>query len=131
MEEKIATLSELLEQCSEASKLIISNAIAMENGDIAEAQKDIRELTSLMSVMMRDIFVEVADMISNNVAEEESYDFSTLDIAKLLAKLSYTASSLISCYVHDYSLSVQTNIEIKLMKCINATRSLVNALLLN
>lgn len=131
MNDKIAILSELLEQCSEASKLIISNAIAMENGDIAEAQKDIREVTSLLSVMLRDVFVEVHEMIASNVTEEESYDFSTLDIAKLLMKVAYNASSLINCYCHDYSPSVQINIETKLIKCMNATKSLVNSILLN
>lgn len=131
MEKKIAILSELIEQSSEASKLIVSNAIAMDNGEIAQAQKYLKEATTLLSTMLKDTFIEVRDILTETSSDEESYDFSSLDMSKLLSKVSFYAASLINCYVNDFSGSVMSNIEIKLMKCINATRSLVSAILLN
>lgn len=131
MEKNIAILSELIEQSSEASKLIVSNAIAMDNGEIEPAQKYLKEAKQLLSTMIKDTFVEVRDILTEVSTDEESYDFSTLDMAKLLSKVAFHAASLINCYINKFTGSVMTNTEVKLMKCINATRSLVSAILLN
>ena len=131
MNKSISTLSELIEHSSEANKLLISNAIAMENGEIAQAQKYLKEASSLLSVMLKDVFEETKQILSSITDDEEDYDFSTLDISKLLCKITYNASSLINCLVNEESLVVKNNIETKLNKCINATESLVNSILLN
>lgn len=131
MEKKIAILSELIEQSSEASKLIVSNAIAMDNGEIEPAQKYLKEATQLLTTMIKDTFIEVRDILTEVSNDEESYDFSTLDMAKLLSKVAFYGASLINCYINNFTGSVLANTEVKLMKCINATRSLVSAILLN
>jgi len=131
MDNNIAVLSELIEHCSEANRLLVANAISMENGDIKEAQSYTREVSSLLAVILKDAFVETKEILSVSIKEEESYDYSTLDIAKLLSKVCYNAASLINCYVNDYSETIKTNIETKLNKCINATETLVKAILLN
>ena len=131
MNNNIKILSELIENASEVNRLLISNAIAMENGEIAEAQTSLQQASSLLSVMMRDVFVEVDEMLDNSSQDEEVYDFSMLDIAKLLSKVCFNASSLINCYINNDSEIVKNSIETRLIKCINATKSLTLAILLN
>lgn len=131
MNKKIAMLSELIENASEVNRLLISNAIAMENGEIVEAQNSLKQATSLLSVMIKDIFVEVGEILEVNSYEEEIYDFSMLDIAKLLSKVCFNASSLINCYLNGDLGSIKSSIETRLFKSINATKSLTMAILLN
>lgn len=131
MNNNISVLAELIEHCSEANKLLTSNAIAMENGEILEAQNNLKEATSLLSVMIKDIFVEVKEIVSVTSNEEEPYDFSILDISKLLSKICYNAASLISCYIDEQPETIKNTIETKLIKSINATKSLVLFILLN
>ena len=131
MDKNIATLSELIEHSAEVTKLLISNGIDMENGDIASAQKNIKDATNLLSVMLKDIFVEVAAILNVNTDEEDDYDFSTLDLAKLLTSVIYTAVNLIGLYVENKKDAVTKAVETKLTKSINATRSLANTLFFN
>lgn len=130
MNNTILTLTELIEHSSEANKLIISNCIAMEDGDLAKAQKHLKEAVSLISVMIKDIFAEVKELI-NNIEDEEDYDFSILDISKLLSAVIYNAACLISCLINNESDVVKINVEKKLVKNINAVISLSEAILLN
>lgn len=131
MEKKIAILSELIEQSSEANKLVISNAIAMENGDIALAQKHLKEASNLLATMIKDTFLETKQMVSEDTSSEETYDFSTLDIAKILCKICFHSASLINCYIGSLGGTVTANTEMKLIKCINSATALAKALLLN
>ncbi|MBQ7352291.1 MAG: hypothetical protein IJW59_05500 [Clostridia bacterium] len=131
MNKEIPTLIELIEQASEANKLLISNAIAMECGDLAKAQKYIKEASSLIDTMIKDVFIEVKEVVSVDIDDLEDYDMSILDISKLLAKITSNASSLIECYINEFSESVRVNTEKKLVKCINATKELALSLLLN
>ncbi len=130
MNKTIIALTELIEHSAEANKLLVSNAIEMENGDLAKAQKYMKEASSLLSVMIKDIFVEVKELILSS-DDEEDYDFSTLDIAKLLAGVVYNASCLISCLLNNDSEIVKENVQKKLVKNINAVVSLTEAILLN
>ena len=127
---KISVLTELIEHSSEANKLLVSNAIAMEDGDLLKAQKNLKEATNLLSVMIKDIFKEVKTFV-NPTPDEEDYDFSTLDIAKLLAGVIYNASCLISCNLNGDSSIVIENVQKKLLKNINAVISLSESILLN
>ena len=130
MDKIIKTLTELIEHSSEANKLLVSNAIEMENGDISKAQKYMKEASSLLSVMINDIFKEVKELISD-IDDEVDYDFSTLDIAKLLAGVTYNASCLINCILSNDSDIIKENVEKKLIKNINAVISLTESILLN
>ena len=130
MDKRISILTELIEHSAEANKLLLSNSISMENGDIPKAQKYMKEATSLLSVMIKDIFVEVKNLIFDS-SDEEDFDFSTLDIAKLLANVMYNASCLISCLINNESIVVEENVKKKLIKNINAVTSLTQSILLN
>ena len=130
MNKTISTLTELIEHSSEANKLLVSNAISMENGEIAMAQKYIKEASSLLSVMLKDIFLEVRSILPA-LDDEEEYDFSVLDIAKLLSAVIYNAGCLINCILNDENPIVKESVEKKLAKNINAVVSLTMAILLN
>lgn len=130
MDKTILTLTELIEHSSEANKLLISNAIAIEDGDLMKAQKYLKEASSLLSVMIKDIFIEVKEIVPN-ISDEEDYDFSALDIAKLLSGVIYNASCLISCLINNESNIVKENVQKKLIKNINAVISLTESILLN
>lgn len=126
----ILTLTEIIEHSSEANKLLVSNAIAMEDGDLLKAQKYLKEASALLSVMIKDVFKEIKELLPET-SDEEDYDFSCLDIAKLLAMVSYNASCLISCHLNDDSSIVIENVQKKLIKNINAVISLSESILLN
>lgn len=131
MNKKIAILSELIENASEVNRLLISNAIAMENGEITEAQNFLKQATSMLSVMIKDVFVETKEILEVECNEEDFYDFSMLDISKLLSKIAFNAASLINCYINEESGSIKNSVETRLIKCVNATKSLTLAILLN
>jgi len=59
MDNNIAVLSELIEHCSEANRLLVANAISMENGDIKEAQSYTREVSSLLAVILKDALINL------------------------------------------------------------------------
>ena len=103
----------------------------MENGEIIEAQNSLKQATSLLSVMIRDVFIEVCEILEVSCVDEETYDFSMLDIAKLLSKVCLNASSLINCYINGDAGCIKDSIETRLIKSINATKSLTLAILLN
>ncbi|MBQ9792754.1 MAG: hypothetical protein IJW32_03320 [Clostridia bacterium] len=130
MEEKISVLCELIEHSSQANKLLLSNAIAMENGEIAEAQKFLQEATELLKVMIKDVFVEAKE-ICVETDEEDDYDFSVLDLAKLLTVVTYNASALISSLSNNDSEAVIEILKKKISTSINACVSLTSSILLN
>ena len=130
MDKTILLLSELIEHSSQANKLLVSNAIAMEDGDISKAQKTLQEASSLISIMIKDVFAEVKSVLPTN-KDEEDYDYSVLDIAKLLSMVTYNAGCLISCLLNNESQIVKENVQKKLIKNINAATSLAESILLN
>ena len=130
MNKTILTLTELIEHSSEAGKLLVSNVISMEDGDLLKAQKNLKEASSLLSVMIKDVFSEIKSLLPET-DDEEDYDYSVLDIAKLLTAVSYNASCLISCLINNDPQIVKENVQRKLVKNINAVVNLANAILLN
>lgn len=130
MQEKISILCELIEHSSQANKLLLSNAIAMENGEIAEAQKFLKEATELLKVMINDVFVEAKE-ICYETDEEDDYDFSVLDLSKLLTVVTYNASALISSLSNNDSEAVIEILKKKVVSAINACVSLTSSILLN
>ena len=130
MEEKISVLCELIEHSSQANKLLLSNAIAMENGEIAEAQKFLKEATELLKVMINDVFVEAKEICAET-DEEDDYDFSVLDLSKLLTVVTYNASALISSLSNNDSEAVIEILKKKVVLAINACVSLTSSILLN
>lgn len=131
MNKKIIVLSELIENSSEVNRLLISNAIAMENGEILEAQNFLKQATALLATMIKDVFVETKEFLQIDNNDEDVYDFSMLDIAKLLTKVCFNASSLINCYIQDSDACVKDAIETRLIKSLNAVKSLSLSILLN
>ena len=131
MDKNIQTLCELIEHSSEANKMLLANLIAMENGEVAEAQKQLKSATSLLKVMIGDIFEETKEVLSTKTEDEDDYDYSILDLSKLLAITTYNAGALINCYLNNDSDVVKNLLEKKLATSINAIESLSSAILLN
>lgn len=130
MEERISVLCELIEHSSQANRLLLSNAIAMENGEIAEAQKFLQEATELLKIMIKDVFVETKE-VCVETDEEDDYDFSVLDLSKLLTIITYNASALISSLIKKDSETVIDILKKKVVLAINACVSLTSSILLN
>jgi hypothetical protein len=130
MQEKISTLCELIEHSSEANKLLVSNAIAMENGEIAEAQTYLQEAAKLIKIMIGDVFKEVKEFCEDT-DEEDDYDFSVLDLSKLLNIVLYNAGALINCFINNEPEAVKNILQKKLSTSINAVTSLASSILLN
>lgn len=131
MDKNISVLNELIEQSAEANRLLLSNAIAMENGSIAEAQKHLQDATKLLRTMIKYVFEEVKEVFADPDNEEEDYDFSVLDLAKLLSQVIYNGACLQNSILSGDVEMVRHTFELKLLKCINATKSLAMAILLN
>jgi len=131
MDEKIAVLTELIEQSCEANKLLLSNAICMENGEIEEAQKHLQKATQIMDVMVRDVFVEVKEAFDVEDGDEDDYDYSVLDLAKLLIEVTKHAGNLLSYILSEESDTIMNIAVNKLVSSVNAASSLALAILLN
>ncbi len=131
MNKNIITLSELIEHSSEAIKLLVSNEIDMGNGNIKDAQKHFKDATNLLSVMLKDIFVEVKDILTIKTSDMDEFDFSTLDVAKLLTNVIYNAGGLIGLLENGQTGAVTKAVETKLLKSINSVEALANALFFN
>ena len=131
MEKVIITLVELVEHCSEANKLLVSNAIDMENGEVLTAQKHLKEASNLLSVMLKDVFIEVKGALGCNIEESEDYDYSVLDLSKLLSNVIYNAACLINNLINNDDVAVKNVFINKLIKNLNAVVELTQAILLN
>ena len=131
MDEKIAVLTELIEQSCEANKLLLSNAISMENGEIEEAQKHLKSATQIIDVMVRDVFVEVKEAFEVESDDEDDYDYSVLDLSKLLVEVTKHAGNLLSYILSEESDTIMNIAINKLTSSINAASSLALAILLN
>lgn len=131
MNKKIITLSELIEHSSEAIRLLVSNEIDMGNGDIKNAQRHIKDATNLLSVMLKDIFVEVKEVLTVHTSDLDDFDFSSLDVAKLLTNVIYNAGSLVGLLENGQADAVTKTVETKLLKSINSVEALANSLFFN
>lgn len=131
MDDKIAVLTELIEQSCEANKLLLLNAIAMENGEIEEAQKHLKSASQILDVMVRDVFIEVKEALEVESDDEDDYEYSVLDLAKLLVEVTQNAGNLIGYILEGEGDSIKNICINKLVKSINAASSLALAILLN
>lgn len=131
MDERISVLTELIEQSCEANKLLLANAIAMENGEIEEAQKHLQNATQIIGVMVRDVFIEVKEAFDVESDEEDDYDYSVLDLAKLLVEVTKHAGNLLSYILSEESDTIMNIAVNKLTGSVNAASSLALAILLN
>ena len=131
MNEIIKKLSELIEHSSYLSSLFTSNAIAMENGEMQDAQKFTKEATAFLSVMLKDIFVDIEDVLGANSQDESDYDFSILDMIKLLSEINHNSGILIGMILENQPETIQKNVKNKIICAINAVKSLAQALFFN
>ena len=102
----------------------------MENGEIAVAQNYLQEAAKLIKVMIGDVFEEAKEFCEKT-DEEDEYDFSVLDLSKLLNIVVYNAGALINCFVNNEPEAVKNVLQKKLTTSINAVTSRASSILLN
>ena len=94
--EKIKLLSEIIEQAGQASKFLTASEIAMNDGDIAECQKQSKKAQELLKTMVRDVFVEFEEEYGELGNQTNDYDYpNNLELIKALNDLTYNLGVLI------------------------------------
>lgn len=127
--EIIIKIGELVEQTGHAIKLLVSSEIAINDGDIASSQKFTRDVRSLLSVMVRDIFVEIGENFSIHDDELNDYDIPcTLELVKQLAEVQYSAGVYVGIVTGDNGEDTRKIVETKLQRAMNTTIEIVSAI---
>lgn len=127
--EIIIKIGELVEQTGHAIKLLVSSEIAINDGDIASSQKFTREVRSLLSVMVRDIFVEISENFLIHDDELNDYDMPcTLELVKQLAEVQYSAGVYVGIVTGDTGEDTRKIVETKLQRAMNTTIEIVSAI---
>ena len=128
MEEKVKVYLELIENTSEASRLLIASQVALDDGDLALSQKYFLQVKDILNTLNGDTFEEVKQLYANPTEESEDYDISALNLAQLLCVSAKTASTLISIELDDMSNPTKSALENKLVKTLNACSELFGIL---
>ena len=128
MEEKIKIYLELIENTTEASKLLIASQVALDDGDLTLSQKYFLQVKDILNTLNGDTFEEVKELYSDPTDESEDYDISSLNLAQLLCVSAKTASTLLSIELDDQSNPTKSALENKLVKTLNACSELFGIL---
>ena len=128
MEEKIKIYLELIENTTEASKLLIASQVALDDGDLTLSQKYFLQVKDILNTLNGDTFDEVKELYSDPTDESEDYDISSLNLAQLLCVSAKTASTLLSIELDDQSNPTKSALENKLVKTLNACSELFGIL---
>ncbi|MBQ8762321.1 MAG: hypothetical protein IJZ26_03340 [Clostridia bacterium] len=129
--EVISKIGELVENCGHISKLLITNEIAMAEGNIQVAQKCTIESQELLRVIINDVFVEVKEVFNIDVDEVELVAPSIMEMVKVLSDIEYNAGVLINLLVDEQSELICANVKTKIVKGINTVTKIANELFFN
>ena len=128
MEEKVKVYLELVENTSEASRLLIASQVALDDGDLALSQKYFLQVKDILNTLNGDIFEEVKELYDNITEESEDYDISSLNLAELLCTSAKIATTLLSFELYDQNNPTKSALENKLVKTLNAISELFGIL---
>lgn len=130
--EDLKHLGELVENCGQVSKLLLASEIAMNDGDLALSQKNMKEAQGLVKVLMDDVFEEVSEMLSVDTSETIDYDIPTpLEMARMLSEVNYNAGVLITLIMDESVSNVLEIAKLKLQKAINTVEEIAQAIFFN
>lgn len=124
MEEKVKVYLELIENTTEASRLLIASQAALDDGDLTLSQKYFLQVKDILNTLNGDTFKEVKELYNDATEESEDYDISSLNLAQLLCVSAKTASTLLSIELDDISNPTKSALENKLVKILNACSEL-------
>ena len=128
MEEIVKIYLELIENTSEASRLLIASQVALDDGDLALSQKYFLQVKDILNTLNSDTFIEVKEMYKDCTDESEDYDISSLNLAELLCNASKVATTLLSIELDDQNNPTKSALENKLAKILNACSELFGIL---
>lgn len=98
--EEIKLLAEIIEQCGQAGKYLSASEIAMNDGDIAECQKQSKKAQELLKTMVRDVFKEFEDEYGDIGFKTNDYDYpNNMELIKALNELVYNLGVLVGLII--------------------------------
>lgn len=128
----LKTLGELVEHSSHVASLLLDGEIALNDGSLEASQKANIDAQTLLSTMVKDIFVETKQALNQNVDATDDYDLpSTLELAKALSNTAQNAGSLIALIVENGSPRLQGILATKVLTNINTALEIYNAIFNN
>lgn len=129
--EVVSKLGELVEICGHISKLLITNELAMAEGNIQLAQKSTIEALELLKVILNDVFIEVKEVLNTDNSDIEEASPSALELAKALSDIQYNAGVLLTLIADEQSDLICSSVKTKIVKGINTATKLANDLFFN
>ncbi len=129
--EVVSKLGELVENCGHISKLLITNELAMAEGNIQLAQKSTIEALELLKVILNDVFIEVKEVLNTDNSDIEEASTSALELAKALSDIQYNAGVLLTLIADEQSDLICSSVKTKIVKGINTATKLANDLFFN
>ncbi len=129
--EVVSKLGELVENCGHISKLLITNELAMAEGNIQLAQKSTIEALELLKVILNDVFIEVKEVLNTDNSDIEEASPSALELAKALSDIQYNAGVLLTLIADEQSDLICSSVKTKIVKGINTATKLANDLFFN
>lgn len=130
--EMIEKLAELIENCGHSARLLIKAESCLKNGDLQNTQKFTKEAAQFISVMKKDVFLEVAEVFGvqvNDCAEIE--DIDTLEMCKHICDIAYHAGVLLGLIAEDDNSVICQQVKQSILQQINAVNKLYDAIFAN
>lgn len=122
-------LAEVIEQCGHSAKLFVKAEMCLKNGDLQATQKYTKEAQQLVSVMKKDVFLEIAEFLEMETEDSaEIEDINTLELCKHMCDITYNAGVLLSLMQDNVADKICNQIKIKILQHINAATKLYDAI---
>ena len=128
--EVVSKLGELVENCGHISKLLITNELAMAEGNIQLAQKSTIEALELLKVILNDVFIEVKEVLNTDNSDIEEASTSALELAKALSDIQYNAGVLLTLIADEQSDLICSSVKTKIVNAQALKQKLLKALTL-
>lgn len=130
--EYLSKIGELIENCGQISKLLISSEIAINDGDLALSQKSMIEAQALIKVMLEDVFLEVKEEFNIDNKDVFDYDIpTTLELVKFFNDAVYNAGVLINLLIDKGGEEIIKSIQTKIVKDLNTIEEIATAIFFN
>ena len=127
----LSKLGELVEHSGEASKLIITSEVALNDGELVQSQQNTKKAIDLLKTMCGDVFVEVLEeMEIEDDGQASDLDPNALNLAYALSNVCYNAGVLFNMILQNEEERVVAISKTKLLHAITDAKSLFETLYL-
>lgn len=125
-------LAELVEQCGHSAKLFIKAEMCLKNGDLQGTQKYTKQAAQLVSVMKKDVFLEIAEVFEIEMDESaEIEDINTLELANHMCEITYNSGVLLNLMQDNIADKICSQVKTKILQHINSATKLYDAIFEN